>query len=100
MAECLPKYVQKTQVALGELEILIHPEGVIPVLSFLKDHHNGQFVNLSDIAGMDVPARQYRFEVRLVLNFTTLYRINIVRVATICLPCLFVPIFAAVCNGI
>lgn len=50
-----------------ELEILIAPEGVIPTLQFLKDHHNTQFANLVDIAGMDVPTRQYRFEVKLHL---------------------------------
>lgn len=64
VAECLPKYVQKAQLTSGdELEILICPEGIVPVLSFLKDHHNAQFANLIDIAGMDVPSRQYRFEV-------------------------------------
>lgn len=64
VADCLPKYVQKAQLTSGdELEILICPEGVVPVLSFLKDHHNAQFANLVDIAGMDVPSRQYRFEV-------------------------------------
>ncbi|XP_064599398.1 NADH dehydrogenase [ubiquinone] iron-sulfur protein 3, mitochondrial-like [Liolophura sinensis] len=80
VAECLPKYVQKAQVALGELEILIHPEGVIPVLSFLKDHHNGQFVNLSDIAGMDVPSRQYRFEI--IYNLLSLRYNSRIRVKT------------------
>lgn len=64
VADCLPKYVQKAQLTSGdELEILICPEGVVPVLTFLKDHHNAQFTNLIDIAGMDVPSRQYRFEV-------------------------------------
>lgn len=64
VAECLPKYVQKVQLTAGdELEILIVPEGIVPVLQFLKDHHNAQFANLVDIAGMDVPTREYRFEV-------------------------------------
>lgn len=64
VAECLPKYVQKVQLTAGdELEVLIAPEGVVPVLQFLKDHHQAQFANLVDIAGMDVPSRQYRFEV-------------------------------------
>lgn len=55
VAECLPKYVQKVQLTSGdELEVLIAPEGVLPVLQFLKDHHQAQFENLVDIAGMDV----------------------------------------------
>lgn len=46
-----------------ELEVLICPEGVVPVLQFLKDHHSAQFSSLADIAGLDVPSRKYRFEV-------------------------------------
>uniref|UniRef100_A0A1I8FJ23 NADH dehydrogenase [ubiquinone] iron-sulfur protein 3, mitochondrial n=1 Tax=Macrostomum lignano TaxID=282301 RepID=A0A1I8FJ23_9PLAT len=58
--ECLPKYIQSADVTIfDELEILIHPEGVLPVLSFLKDHHAGS----SDICCVDVPSRQFRFEV-------------------------------------
>lgn len=64
VAECLPKYVQKVQIATGdELEILIAPEGVLPVLQFLKDHHNAQFSNLSDLCAVDIPQRSNRFEV-------------------------------------
>lgn len=64
IAECLPKYVQKVQLTAGnELEVLIPPEGVIPVLQFLKDNHSAQFTNLVDIAGMDVPNRVNRFEI-------------------------------------
>ncbi|XP_056636076.1 NADH dehydrogenase [ubiquinone] iron-sulfur protein 3, mitochondrial-like [Diorhabda sublineata] len=64
VAECLPKYIQKVQITAGdELELLIVPEGIVPVLQFLKDHHNAQFSNLVDIAGMDVISRPYRFEI-------------------------------------
>lgn len=78
--ECLPKYVQKVQLTAGdELEILIAPEGVVPVLQFLKDHHNCQFTNLADIAGMDVPSRPCRFELiynMLSLRFNTRIRVK------------------------
>ena len=47
----------------NELEIMIHPEGILPVLTFLKSHTNAQFTNISDIAGVDIPTRKYRFEV-------------------------------------
>lgn len=74
VAECLPKYVQKVQLTSGdELEVLICPEGVLPVLQFLKDHHQGQFANLVDIAGMDVPSRKYRFEVKFAINVLQIY---------------------------
>ncbi|XP_004519897.1 NADH dehydrogenase [ubiquinone] iron-sulfur protein 3, mitochondrial isoform X2 [Ceratitis capitata] len=80
VAECLPKYVQKVQLTAGdELEVLIAPEGVVPVLQFLKDNHLAQFSNLVDIAGMDVPSRQYRFEViynLLSLRFNSRIRVK------------------------
>ena len=81
VADCLPKYVQKAQVQHGdELEILIHPEGVLPTLAFLKDHHNGQFLSVADIAGVDYPSRQYRFEV--VYNLLSLRYNSRIRVRT------------------
>ena len=64
VAQMLPKYVQKVEITnTDELDIMIHPEGVIPTMQFMKDHHNAQFLNIIDIAGMDVPSREYRFEV-------------------------------------
>lgn len=81
VAECLPKYVQKIQLTAGdELEVLIAPEGVLPVLQFLKDHHQAQFSNLVDIAGMDVPSRKYRFEV--IYNLLSLRYNSRIRVKT------------------
>ncbi|XP_066250516.1 NADH dehydrogenase [ubiquinone] iron-sulfur protein 3, mitochondrial-like [Euwallacea similis] len=81
VAECLPKFVEKVQVTAGEeLEILISPEGVLPVLQFLKDHQNCQFVNLTDIAGMDVPSRPYRFEI--IYNILSLRFNSRIRVKT------------------
>jgi NADH dehydrogenase (ubiquinone) Fe-S protein 3 len=64
VAECLPKWVQRVELThLNELEVMIHPDGIIPVLSFLKDHHNAQFLSIADIGGVDVPTRKHRFEV-------------------------------------
>lgn len=64
IAECLPKYVQSMQMTYtGELEVMVAPQGIVPVIAFLKDHHAAQFTNLSDIAGVDVPSRKDRFEV-------------------------------------
>lgn len=47
----------------NELEVMIHPDGVIPVLTFLRDHTNGQFRNMVDLTAVDIPTRQNRFEV-------------------------------------
>ncbi|OQR80112.1 NADH dehydrogenase-like [Tropilaelaps mercedesae] len=79
-AECLPRFIQKVQLTAGdELELLIAPEGVLPVLSFLKDHHLGQFTNLVDIAGVDIPSRTNRFEVvynLLSINYNSRIRVK------------------------
>ncbi|XP_055370856.1 NADH dehydrogenase [ubiquinone] iron-sulfur protein 3, mitochondrial [Condylostylus longicornis] len=79
--ECLPKYVQRVQLTSGnELEVLVVPEGITQVLQFLKDHQNSQFTNLVDIAGMDVPCRQYRFEI--IYNILSLRYNSRIRVKT------------------
>lgn len=51
---------------------MIHPDGVIPVLSFLKDHTNAQFTNIVDIAGVDVPTSKtigLNFIINIILSF-------------------------------
>jgi hypothetical protein len=69
IAECLPKYVQKAQInSCNELDILIHPEGVVPVMSFLKDNHRTQFHSFISVTAVDVMSRQYRFEVIFFLQ--------------------------------
>ncbi|CAG2180180.1 unnamed protein product, partial [Oppiella nova] len=81
LAECVPKYVQKIQLThCDELEVLIAPEGVVPVIHFLKDNHSSQFTNLTDICGVDVPTRQYRFEI--VYNLLSLRYNSRIRVKT------------------
>ncbi|XP_013407614.1 NADH dehydrogenase [ubiquinone] iron-sulfur protein 3, mitochondrial-like, partial [Lingula anatina] len=80
VAENLPKFVQKVQITDGgELEVLIHPEGVVVTMAFLKDHTNAQFTNISDLCAVDVPSRQYRFEIvynLLSLRFNTRIRVK------------------------
>jgi len=81
VAECLPKYVQKVQLTAGdELEVLIAPEGVVPVMQFLKDHQHAQFAKLVDITAIDVPCRQYRFEI--IYNILSLRFNSRIRVKT------------------
>lgn len=80
-AEVLPKYVQKVQIqSHNELELLIHPEGVLPVISFLKEHTNSQFTSIVDLCGVDVPSRPYRFEV--VYHFLSIRFNQRIRVRT------------------
>ncbi|CAG0918532.1 unnamed protein product, partial [Notodromas monacha] len=81
VAACLPKFVQRVQLQCAdEMEICIHPNGVLPVLYFLKDHHNGQFEVITDLCGMDVPGRVFRFEV--VYNLMSLRYNTRIRVKT------------------
>jgi len=83
ISEIMPKYTQAAQVTSNdELEILIHPDGVIPILSFLKENHRTQFHSFIDVTAIDVPSRQYRFEV--VYNLLSLKFNRRVRVKTYC----------------
>ncbi|XP_011504553.1 PREDICTED: NADH dehydrogenase [ubiquinone] iron-sulfur protein 3, mitochondrial [Ceratosolen solmsi marchali] len=81
ISSCLPKYVEQVQIVCrDELEVMIVPEGVLPVLSFMKLNHYTQFRSLSDITAMDVPSRQYRFEI--IYNLLSLNHNNRIRIKT------------------
>uniref|UniRef100_A0A671U222 NADH dehydrogenase [ubiquinone] iron-sulfur protein 3, mitochondrial n=1 Tax=Sparus aurata TaxID=8175 RepID=A0A671U222_SPAAU len=80
VSEMMPKYIQQVQVTcFNELEVMIHPDGVIPVLTFLRDHTNAQFRNMIDLTAVDIPTRQNRFEIvynLLSLRYNTRIRIK------------------------
>jgi len=81
VSESMPKFVQQVQVRHGnELEVLIAPEGVVPVLTFLRDHSNAQFKLLMDLTAVDWPDRPYRFEI--VYNMLSLQYNQRIRVKT------------------
>ncbi|XP_075044194.1 NADH dehydrogenase [ubiquinone] iron-sulfur protein 3, mitochondrial [Mixophyes fleayi] len=81
VAEILPKYVQQVQVTCyGELDIMIHPDGIIPVMTFLRDHTNAQFKSLADLTAVDVPTRENRFEI--IYNLLSLRYNSRIRVKT------------------
>lgn len=81
VASILPRYVQQAQVtSTDELEILISPDGIIPVTTFLKDHTNAQFKSFVDLTAVDVPRRPYRFEI--VYNYLSLRFNSRIRVKT------------------
>ena len=63
----------------NELELLIAPEGIIPVLTFLKDHTNAQYKSLADQTAVDKLGKPYRFEVNNV------YTVNQTELHVICL---------------
>ncbi|XP_063616165.1 NADH dehydrogenase [ubiquinone] iron-sulfur protein 3, mitochondrial-like [Cydia splendana] len=69
VAACIPKFVQKIQMThTDELEILVAPEGMFCVLSFMAFHQNACFSQCSLVTAIDVPSRVYRFEVAYMLR--------------------------------
>lgn len=63
-AACMPKYVQMIQMQHSdELEILVVPDGLFQVLSFLSHHQHACFNQCSATTAIDVPSREFRFEV-------------------------------------
>lgn len=63
LMQCLPKFIQQISVLKDELTLYTGPSGVIPVLTFLRDHSQCQFKSAVDISGADYPEREKRFEV-------------------------------------
>lgn len=63
LMQCLPKFIQQISVLKDELTLYTSPSGVIPVLTFLRDHSQCQFKSVVDISGADYPEREKRFEV-------------------------------------
>lgn len=59
----LPKFIQQYSVLKDELTLYISPEGVLPVMTFLRDHSNCQYKAVMDVCGADYPTRSKRFEV-------------------------------------
>jgi len=55
--------VMETSLAYGELTVTIPAGQLVNVLTFLRDDIQCQFVALTDISGVDFPAREKRFEV-------------------------------------
>jgi NADH-quinone oxidoreductase subunit C len=63
IAAALPDAVLSTAVAFGELSVQAKPEGIVPVLTFLRDDSTCRFSVLIDVCGVDYPDREPRFDV-------------------------------------
>jgi NADH dehydrogenase (ubiquinone) Fe-S protein 3 len=61
--QSLPKFIQQFSVLNDELTLYVCPSGVVPVLTFLRDHSQCQYKSVMDISGVDFPERDKRFEV-------------------------------------
>jgi len=53
----------ETKIVNHQIEIIIEADQLIPCFQFLKDNSKCQFRQLTDIAGVDYPDRENRFEV-------------------------------------
>jgi len=63
LAERLGDRITQTKLEYGELSVTVEPEHLVPVLTFLRDDPQCQFVSFIDISGVDYPERERRFDV-------------------------------------
>ena len=63
VSESRPGLVSSFAVAYGELTLHTTPENILSLLTFLRDDVQARYVNLIDIAGVDWPKRERRFDV-------------------------------------
>ena len=61
--ESLGDAVNSIDVAFGELTVHARRAEIVKVISFLRDDPNCRYASLIDIAGVDYPGRERRFEV-------------------------------------
>jgi NADH-quinone oxidoreductase subunit C len=50
-------------VAFGELTVTVAVDSIVPFVAFLRDDPRFGFLNLTDVCGVDYPAREKRFDV-------------------------------------
>ncbi|CAK01585.1 NADH-quinone oxidoreductase subunit C [Bartonella tribocorum] len=55
--------LEETVFAFGELTIVARLDAITDVLMFVRDDSHCQFINLTDISGVDYPSRDKRFDV-------------------------------------
>jgi len=81
IAECMPNCVQQVQITHNnELEVMVDPDTIIQMMTFLRDNSLCQFNNLSDLTCVDVPWRPCRFEI--VYNLLSIRYNQRIRVKT------------------
>ena len=53
----------ESSIRFGELTLVVDAADIVEVLTFLRDDRKAQFLNLTDICGVDYPERLQRFDV-------------------------------------
>jgi NADH-quinone oxidoreductase subunit C len=61
--EVLGPQMQAEQIANGELTITVDRSAIVEVVTILRDDPELQFISFIDIAGVDYPQREQRFDV-------------------------------------
>jgi len=65
-------------IVLGELMLDVKAQDILQVLAFLRDDANCRFTQLMDIAGVDFPEREKRFDVAYnLLSLTKNLRVRV-----------------------
>ncbi|MBI4182643.1 MAG: NADH-quinone oxidoreductase subunit C [Proteobacteria bacterium] len=75
-----PNDVLAVRVRVGELSLQVSREGLVRLMTFLRDDPACQFRELMDLCGVDYPEREERFEV--VYNLLSLKHNHRIRVRT------------------
>lgn len=63
LSERLESKIDSASLSYGELTLNIAIDQIVPVLTFLRDDVQCQFVNFTDLSGVDYPGRAKRFDV-------------------------------------
>ncbi|MEE3098979.1 MAG: NADH-quinone oxidoreductase subunit C, partial [Pseudomonadota bacterium] len=66
----LPEAVISSEIAVGELTVLVALDKIPDAVKFLRDDPACQFTTLVDVTGVDWPAREQRFD--LVYHFLSM----------------------------
>ena len=74
----MPQYVLGVDLRDGELVVTASGDGIVKVMSFLRDDSNCLFKQLVDLCGVDYPDREMRYEV--VYNLLSMSQNHRVRV--------------------
>jgi NADH-quinone oxidoreductase subunit C len=63
IAKKLGDRLRDAVMAYGELTVTVEPDDLVGFMTFLRDDARCQFVSIIDVAGVDYPARERRFDV-------------------------------------
>ena len=63
IATALGDAVIGSEIAFGQLTLVVQRDSIVPVVTFLRDDPQCRFIAFLDVCGVDFPEREERFEV-------------------------------------